>query len=329
MVKTRKVAEAAISAPGIIILQWLTYVFWGWTIVAVAYLVSAVVGAAFPDASYVSATAEPVAYGAAALLILLPISLICDVLFSKNEPNHKTGIAVVIMVIHAVLFAMIAIGSLVALLFTVISWILSTTGSTAPLSAIVTAVSVAVLFALLLVRTIKPLIIRPARTVFRVVFVIVAVGITTLAVIGPVAETLKTKDDRAVRDSLSMLQSGVGQYASINNALPSAIADTYSSQYMYDSHVVKELVSRNLVTYTPNTKDSTTADGTVSYYYELCGVFTHGISDGWYGGVEPVSKSSEEATDGYMTWIDQGPVTAGTQCYKLIATYYNDTPIRQ
>ena len=45
-------------------------------------------------------------YAVAAVLVLLPVSFITDFFYSKREPGKKTGAATIVMVIHAVLYAL-------------------------------------------------------------------------------------------------------------------------------------------------------------------------------------------------------------------------------
>src|SRR5680860_463031 len=105
--------EPKINTPGIIVLQWLTYAFWGLTVFATSLLSASVI------AYFITPTNNNdfSAYATAAVLVLLPISVICDIFYSKQEPEHKTGASSIIMIIHAVFFALFSIGALIAIVF--------------------------------------------------------------------------------------------------------------------------------------------------------------------------------------------------------------------
>jgi hypothetical protein len=326
------------NTPGTVVLQWLTYAFWGWTVVAISYLVG-VITYYVMNGSVASGTAEPVAYGIAAAAILLPIALICDWLYSKREPMHKHGFASIIMVIHAVLFALLAIGALITAAFSGVS-ILLTTGD-ATVSGVTIAVSIAlvILFIKLLARTARPMLFARFRLLFRISMSVVVLVALVWGSVGPVAQAVVTKDDRAVRDSLLDLTNVINQYTYNNNALPlsiaAAVADEQSSSYIYTSKsTITDLAARSLVTYTPNTKPAVKSpdDGvsidvpvstgeTTTYYYELCGVYGHdlGPKDQYYSSY-PITVDSSE----YRAGVDAGPVKAGTQCYKLTTTSYKN-----
>ena len=84
-------AQAANPAPhpatntGQIILQWLTYALWGWTVLIMSILTGMVMASLIGDADISS-----VAYPVAAVLVLLPAAFIADLFYSKQEPELKT-----------------------------------------------------------------------------------------------------------------------------------------------------------------------------------------------------------------------------------------------
>lgn len=100
----------SLNNPGTLVLQWLVYAFWGWTVLAVSIMTWAIISF-YMDGLNISDTAL---YGVAALLVLLPLSLGCDIFYHKKEPEVKTGAASVIMIIHSVIFALFGIGSLIS-----------------------------------------------------------------------------------------------------------------------------------------------------------------------------------------------------------------------
>ena len=63
------------NSAGVIVLQWLTYAFWGWTLLAVNTLIFMVI---FSLLKHVDLSTI-IPYAIASVLVLLPISLVCDV----------------------------------------------------------------------------------------------------------------------------------------------------------------------------------------------------------------------------------------------------------
>ena len=97
------------NTAGTLILQWLTYAFWGWAVLSLSILTGLVIFN-FLNGSQ-SSTSTP--YAIAAVIVLLPISVLCDYLYSKREPILKSGPSLVIMVIHSVIFALFGIAALI------------------------------------------------------------------------------------------------------------------------------------------------------------------------------------------------------------------------
>jgi hypothetical protein len=331
--------HATENTPGTVVLQWLTYVFWGWTIGAIAYLVG-VITYYVMNGSVASGTAEPVAYGIAAAAILLPIALVCDWLYSKREPVHKHGFASIVMVVHAVIFALLAIGALITAAFSGVSLLLTTGDTTASVVTIAVSIALVVLLVKLLARTARPLLFKKFRLLFRISMSAVVLAALIWGAVGPVTQAVVTKDDRAVRDSLLDLTNVINQYTYNNNALPdsiaAAVADEQSSSYTYTSKsTIADLAARSRIAYMPNIKPADTSpDGgisidvpvssgeTTTYYYQLCGVYAHdlGPKDQYYSPSYPITAESSE----YRVGVDTGPVKAGTQCYKLTTTSYKN-----
>ena len=74
--------------PSEIILQWLTYAFWAWTAVAATALSATIFKNYISD--NIDST-EMSAYLLASLIVLLPISVICDH-FIKNMNQRKNKV---------------------------------------------------------------------------------------------------------------------------------------------------------------------------------------------------------------------------------------------
>lgn len=313
------------NTPGTFVLQWLTYAFWGWIIVGVAYLVSITAGFMLQGDTSSRSVQEPVAYGIAAVLVLLPVALLCDIFYSKYEAKHKKGASSVIMVIHAVLFALFGIGTLITIAFSLVNMLLSGYHTGAQV-VLITACVMFVLYFLTLVRTVRPFMVKKLRFIFRIVMAIVVLGVCVWGIVGPVAATARTKDDRAVSQGLTTLTSAINTYTSSKGSLPSNLDVVINQERggygASDWDTIKDLTSRGLITYTPNTKapskgpssgDMTVQPPGKSFYYELCGVYKYDAPDQYtqkfYG--------SDPETGGYTTYVESAAHHAGKNCTKL------------
>ena len=87
-------SSTQVNSPSVAIFQWLSYAFWGWTAIATAALVGICTN--FVLNGYTS-NYEAVAYVVAAAFVLLPIAVVCDVLFSRRERDEKDRVGMVIM----------------------------------------------------------------------------------------------------------------------------------------------------------------------------------------------------------------------------------------
>jgi len=302
--------EPKINTPGIIVLQWLTYAFWGLTIFA-ASLLSASVIAYFMNPTNNN---DFSAYATAAVLVLLPISVICDIFYSKQEPEHKTGAASIIMIIYAVLFALFGIGALIAIVFSLVQLMISSSDITNTQIALYSEMIVVVLYAVTFLRTLLPAKLVKFRRLYIVFMIIIAGIISTLSFIGPVTNAQLTRDDRLIDNNLNYIQSGIDTYSHTQNKLPenlSVISVTGDA---------KKIVDNKLVKYTPNSKTPLVTQGTfnpststTTYYYELCVNYKSAASDS-ESTYTPVQTDSR---DGYNSYIITFNHPAGDYCYKV------------
>lgn len=301
---------------GLIVLQWLTYAFWGWTVLALSVLTATVVANFIADAD----TGDFTPYGIAAVLVLLPIAAVCDYFYSKQEPVKKVGAASIVMVIHAVLFALFAIGSLITAVISLVSMFTSSGGIDAAQTTLVSALIIFVFYLATFLRTLNP-VNFPAIKRFFITFMIVCVGlIALLGLIGPTARARATRNDRLIESNLSSVTSEIGHYARDNQKLPSDL-----NQLDLDTDA-QQLVDKNLVTYQPNTKQpkvitsnyssSTSKSKDTTFYYQLCATYKEASKNkyGSYGNY---------GDDGYDTYVSTYNHKAGQNCYKLEVTDYN------
>ena len=73
--------EPKINTPGIIILQWLTYAFWGWFVLATSLLAVTVLSHFIAHTNDSNFTP----YAIAAVLVLLPLSFVCNFFYRLSD----------------------------------------------------------------------------------------------------------------------------------------------------------------------------------------------------------------------------------------------------
>ncbi len=322
-------AHHAENNPTTIILGWLTYAFWGWMVFSLSFLTAMVIG----NFVYGSTDNEFVPYAIAAILILLPISAICDILFSRHEPEKKTGGMLLVMIIHAVLFALFSIGALIAAAFSLVLMFTESGENKAAQVALYSSLIIFIMYAAVLLRTLNPPKLPFIRRFFTI-FMVVTVGLLCLlGIIGPVNNARQTRDDRLIESNLYQVQSSIDDYARTNNELPT---DLDKLSFNGDAQT---LVERNLVKYTPDTKQATILRNSSSsstygrvnllenenmqdlyqdqtFYYTLCVNFKRAAKENSY------YRSPLDDDDGYSTFLNMTGHKAGENCYKLKTDRY-------
>lgn len=328
-------AKSAISTPTLVLVQWLSYVFWALTIIAISYVASTVIG--FYTDVLTTTFIEQVAYGVVAVVVLLPLAIITDTFYGRYEDTRKSTATSVVHVIHSVLFALTAIGALITLAFLSVNLLIATDPSPTAVVDISTSAIVFVLFAILLLRITRPTMHRYLRNVFRIKMIVVALVAIGFAIAGPVGYAVVTKGDRQVRDSLNYISTMVSSYVGQENKLPinleTGLDDSQAKMYGYNDSLrttALRLESEGVIKYTPNTHapiidtDAKSETTTTTYLYELCGTFAHGLrKDSLYDSYPayPVAEDSTVSSD-YASYIPSGEVKAGEVCYKLKAVSY-------
>ena len=302
------------ASAGHIVLQWLTYVFWGWTILGLVWLMVIVLGNAITG----NDTSGMVPYAIAASLVLLPISVVCDVFYSRHELRKKTGASMVVMIIHAVIFALFGIGALISGILLAIELFIGTSSSTGSWTTVwlYSFLASAVVYALTFLRTLNPFhSFKIGR--WYTIFMVLVVGVfIALGVVGPLAQARLTKDDRRIETNLSVISSAVERYTQDKKALPTNLSQIDVS----GSPDAGALISDNLVTYKPegsvksiNTfrQDRATASDT-DYRYQLCVTYKKASADRY--------ASSYNSGEEYDSYPSVGNHPAGEVCYKLKTT---------
>ncbi len=303
----------------LIILQWLTYAFWGWTVLALSVLTYTVL-AFFMIGNADIGGFTP--YGIAAVMVLLPISLVCDLFYSRREPAKKVGAGVWLMVLHAVLFALFGIGSLIFAVFEIVQLLTSSTDSTAIQVGLYSALIIAVYYALTFFRTLNPSKFGWVKRVYKMIMLISVGIIVLLGLVGPVAKERTLRDDKLIESNLGSVERAISSYSFANKKLP---ADLGVLNLKDDA---KKLVDRKLVVYKPQTgvKTVNAYDGItykeltspLTYRYELCATYKYASNDYTYR-----DYPSYKIEDEYTSNVDTFDHPAGEICYKLETTGYD------
>lgn len=324
-----------INTPTLVLVQWLSYVFWALTIIAISYVASSII-AFYVDVN-TTTFVEQVAYGVVAVVILVPLAIIADVFYGRYEDTRKSIALSVVHVIHSVLFALAAIGALITLAFLSVNLLITTAPSPTAVVDITTSAVVFVLFAGLLLRITRPTMHRFLRKGFRIDLTVVSLVAIGFAIAGPVGYAVTTKNDRQLRDSLNYVSTTLNSYVSLKNELPGSLEtglnDTEARMYGGDDNLrttALKLESEGTIKYTPNTKKPVTekdeqSGTTTTYFYELCGTFAHNLRKESFGyGVYPSYPVIEDTTvsSDYESYIFPGEIKSGEVCYKLKAVAY-------
>lgn len=296
------------SSPGLIILQWLTYAFWGWTLLAFVWLVFIVIASVMSPIN----TSGMVPYAVAASLVLLPIAILCDIFYSRKEPLKKHGAAMVVMVIHAVIFALFGIGILITGVFTLVNLAINDSSDTSSAMAwVLTALLSAVVYLLAFLRTLNPFKSGLVGKWFWVLMAVLVSGFMIGSFIGPVGQARLAREDDEIADNLESINNAIRGQATRTGELPASLTDI-SLTPQEDS-----LIARGVISYVAEgeaTAEDRIADDTGSpqFRYQLCATFQR--QSEYYSG------SSDEVRRGeYSPYLSAQSHPAGKTCHKLLA----------
>jgi len=324
------------NTPATLILQWLSYAFWGWFALAMVWLVGVVVSWLVDRDGVASEIGDVLPYPMAASIILAVIALVVDVFYSRVEPAKKKGVASAIMIIHAVIFALCGIGALIAAVFAVIYSSLNAGvfgGANGAKVIMITALIMMVVYGLLTARTVFGTVRRKLKYISWGVLATLLVLMAGIGVFGPVGDALVTKQDRLIESALPSLVSSINSYTDKNNRLPADLNALSGTSSSYRSEEMNELIKQKLVRYTPNSKpvldqkqsssssksgvsvDEYYKYGGKSYYYRLCVTYKREKNAKYDDYVTP-------ASDGSQTYISTSSHPAGEKCYDMKTSSY-------
>lgn len=310
------VMTAGHQSAGTLILQWLTYAFWGWAVLSMSLLSTGIV-LYFINKSDTATFDE---YALAAVVILVPIAFACDWFYSKKEPAKKTGGAQLIMVIHAVLFALIAVGALIFTAFTLVTMFTSSSTQNAQnWASIVSSLIIFVFYLLTFLRTLNPQKLRFIRKIFLITMPAIMLIMLVLAIVGPLMHVNSAKDDSLIDSSIPTISSDIDTYVSDNSGL---MPNNYQDLQLTGDELT--VFQRGLVTYKytpelsvqPMLKNSPILyNPDKTYKYELCTNYKFATT----GYKHTVNRNAG------TSYADVSNHPAGPYCYNLTATYYPST----
>lgn len=300
--------EPQTSSAGVLVLQWLTYAFWGWLIIALIWLMSVVLVNAILHES----VSEVVPYAIAATVVLLPLAFVTDLFYRKYEPLRKAGAATVIMVIHAVIFALLGIGALITSVFTGLNALINDTPNSDSTTVVVlVALFATVLYGAAFLRTLNPFKKTIGSRIYAFAMLGAAVLLLIIAVVGPVVTTLASRGDRQLEQAVVNVNRAVQDYVSENNELPKDL-NAVTLDEDSDMAVVRE----NKIEYRPEGAAPTTSENEFNtqkrFRYQLCVTYTHEGKNNRSSYYRDRSSNNRYTSYPMTTSHD-----AGRTCYKL------------
>lgn len=212
------------NTPGVLVLQWLTYAFWGWTCLMMIWLTYVVAAHLIDDQARAN---DASAYILAAVLVLLPLSLGCDWFYSRKEPRKKTGASMVLMIIHAVIFALLAIGSLIVFMYALVQYMLVPPSDLTDVYVLmVSSIAVTVIYSAVFIRTLNPLSTKNLGLALSIFMFISVVTLSVLNAIGPVSTQRSIQHDDETRAHLNTLVTDINNYAVSKGSLPDNLSSS-------------------------------------------------------------------------------------------------------
>lgn len=318
---------------GVIVLQWLTYAFWGWFAAAFTVLAGFVINGLLDGKSDVDVLAY--VYPLSAVIVTYLFAIASDFFYHRYEPAVKTGAANVIMLIHAVLYILVAAGAAIGFVFSIISYALNTTASAGngSLTAVLIATVALVVFGAVAIRVVlggKKSMVR--KTVW-IAMSLLTIVVIAAAVVGPIAKSITLKNDRLIEQNLSSVPSLINDYVDANKKLPANLKDVKVTSY--NSEEVQRLIDSGLVEYKPgvvqensskssSTKDTTDTTGMIKNYskelpYQLCVTYQAEKNVDSYNR----NYDSPYAGSKGVSYITATSHPKGNVCYDLVANYYD------
>lgn len=272
--QSSKVNDSVAEVPtrrNVLVLQWLTYVFWWWFVGSATWLVGVLADTFVTGAKPTDYTGSLLALPAIAMLVSLVAAVVADTLYSRHEAVHGGRAARILQTVHAVIFAVTIMTGVITILYYLLGGVFGA-GYTADgrSVALITAFVSITLYALAFVRIMFPATKGWARIIIMTILAVTAGALITVALSGPAARARDARDDALLQNALTALADKIDEYAKEYKAVPSALNkldfSEEQSEGIYHNDMAKEAVARGLVTYTPNTRPSSTTKQSSRYY---------------------------------------------------------------
>ena len=320
--------------PITLVMQWLTYAFWGWFVIALFWLMYIVFGHFLGNESS-DDSGVMVAYSVAGTLVLYVVAVTLDLIYRKREPANKSGFASAIMVIHAVIFALFGIGATITAIFLAINLVISTTPNNTAYETVMlySMLITTLVYILLFTRTTAVHKVKRIASITTYSLLLVAGVFVVLAGVGPISTSINSKHDRMVSAAIDGLNTNVSSYTSRNNKLPATLNEAITNDnYIHaNDSEVKYAVDNGLVKYVPDSMPSKQTEFGVTYYYKLCAKFdndtTQKKSD--YGQPVPITSPTSDSISSspeFMEYQDTRRHVAGEQCYRYVVYGNTSSP---
>jgi hypothetical protein len=296
------------NAPLTLLVQWLMYAFYGWTILALNYLIGSDIFH-YLGGNATSSFDSVAIYAVTATLVLLAIAVTANLVYAKREPQQKSGAASAIMIIHALIFAILGIGSLIAAVFILVAYFVSPSADgKAAISGVTTALFSLVLYAMAFIRTINPIRFKWINKSYLYGMLALTSVFVILSVIGPVASQFKSKNDTLITDNLYTISAAINEKATADGNLPTSLSSLGLSSD------AKTVIDKKLITYIPNSLSSSSQ---YDFYYELCAKFVSASS-----GFKSLSTNSQDANkaENYSSYPIFSEHPAGNYCYMITSS---------
>ncbi len=270
----RLLADEGAAKPkrNVLVLQWLTYVFWWWFVAAATWLVGVLADIMVTGSKPLDYTGSLLALPAIVMIVSLVAAVVADMLYSRYERGHGGRAARILQTVHAVLFAVTIMTGVITIAYYLIGGVFGA-GYTADgrnVALITSSVSIT-LYALAFARIMFPTTKGWARTIIMVILAVIAGALVAVALSGPAARARDARDDALVEAAVIALSDKINNYATDNKSLPAALKNLDFSEEnstgISNNDKAKEAFNRGLVTYTPNTQAPSTANKSSSYYY--------------------------------------------------------------
>lgn len=325
--------------PGLLVLQWLVYALWGWTVFALSGLVIVVVSQLVANEGNGESFwyGGGIAYLLAAVIVLYVIALLCDIFYARAERKHaKTTGVNVIMIIHAVLFALFGIGALISSVFGAVRLMIGDTDDTSgAVAGIISGAVIFVIYGLTLLRTLRPRFVKGIVPMYWLAMTAIIIGFIIAGVVGPAAQARLKAEDEVIANALPGLAESINEQTSETGSLPQSLdAVTITDSYGQKDDI-RKLIDEDLVKYTPGEQIGMTnsasdfpasigrSDFQITsakpiYHYELC------VEYKTSSGYDDSYRSRYRNTDGknkYETTVSTYDHGKGETCYDVQTDY--------